>query len=255
MSRNVSISRANALGTRLRKADVPSEEDLKLLQDVLADHAMPMATVQAALSTLDLQSTARFKTSGTIIDKLRRDQTRLSKMQDLAGARVVTAEGKGLRDQDGVVNQILQAFPSAPRVDLRRKPRSGYRAVHVVVSCDGCLVEVQVRTEMQDLWANLVESFEGEMGRAIRYGGRPAYPRQRVLGIINAQTKRALTQTQLVKALDELSRLVRSLEEGRAFLDIPGRNDPKVKERLKKTEKEVRSLFKGVLAARRKALE
>ena len=250
MLRAVSIAQANRLGDRLRKSSTPSEADLKMLQVVLADHAAPMARVQAGLTVLGLPSTARFKTSGTIIDKLKRDATRLSKMQDLAGARVV--RDMGLLEQDEIVAKILGAFPNSKPIDLRDKGRSGYRAVHVVVPIDECTVEVQVRTQMQDLWANLIESFEGEMGRDVRYGGKPDFPRRRVSGIRQSGSHLRPTQTQTIKGMMELSNLVKSLEDDRVALGKT-RNRELQKE-IASTEKEVKSLFKRILKARRKGI-
>jgi hypothetical protein len=39
---------------------------------------------------------------------------------------------------------------------------------------DGFIVEIQVRTTLQDLWAQAVERLADEVGREIRYGGVPA---------------------------------------------------------------------------------
>jgi hypothetical protein len=252
MSRTVSISKANKLGDRLRKSEVPSEEDLRLLQEVLADHAGPMDTVQHTLKGLGLQSTARFKTSGTIIDKLKRDATRLGKMQDLAGARVV--QDISLHEQDSIVDQIVEAFPEAKAVDLRPKSRSksGYRAVHVIAPVDDCSVEIQVRTEMQDLWANLIESFEGEMGRDIRYGGKPLHPRRRVPGRLMGQSKPPPTQTQMFAALLQMSGFVVILEEQKERLRQERAKAAELQRRIAGTEKQVKSLFKRVLDERGK---
>jgi ppGpp synthetase/RelA/SpoT-type nucleotidyltranferase len=60
-------------------------------------------------------------------------------------------------DQDRVVEQICSQFERAKVVDRRAKPSHGYRAVHVVVQVQDYSVEVQVRTELQDRWAQLVE--------------------------------------------------------------------------------------------------
>jgi ppGpp synthetase/RelA/SpoT-type nucleotidyltranferase len=92
-------------------------------------------------------------------------------MQDIAGVRLVI-EGTRL-DQDRVVERILELFPDARMVDRREKPSYGYRAVHVIVRTRGCLVEVQVRTELQDSWAQGMERLADIYGRQIRYGEPP----------------------------------------------------------------------------------
>lgn len=49
----------------------------------------------------------------------------------------------------------------------------GYRAVHVIAKVDNIPVEVQFRTELQDLWAQVFERLADGWGRQIRYGGEP----------------------------------------------------------------------------------
>lgn len=45
--------------------------------------------------------------------------------------------------------------------------------MHVIASVEGRLVEIQVRTKMQDLWAQAMERLADKVGREIRYGGKP----------------------------------------------------------------------------------
>lgn len=74
----------------------------------------------------------------------------------------------------------MRAFRGGSRppvaIDRRAEPSSGYRAMHVIVFPDGLPVEVQVRTELQDLWAQAFERLGDRWGRAIRYGGAPVDP-------------------------------------------------------------------------------
>lgn len=82
--------------------------------------------------------------------------------------------------QDGVAAEVAARFPTDPReakiVDRRAATSHGYRAVHVVVSLDGVSIEVQVRTLLQHMWADLVERLADRLGRQIRYGGAPVPP-------------------------------------------------------------------------------
>jgi ppGpp synthetase/RelA/SpoT-type nucleotidyltranferase len=73
----------------------------------------------------------------------------LARMRDLAGIRVVGAVA--LAEQDAVCAEI------APR------------------SLDGITIEVQMRTVLQHLWADLMERLADRLGRQIRYG-EPASP-------------------------------------------------------------------------------
>lgn len=45
--------------------------------------------------------------------------------------------------------------------------------MHVIVNVDGMPIEIQIRTELQDLWAQIFERLGDVWGRAIRYGGEP----------------------------------------------------------------------------------
>lgn len=62
------------------------------------------------------------------------------------------------------------------RHDRRDAPSAGYRAVHLVVTWDGCPLEVQVRTAPQHVWANAMERLADRVGRGVRYGDPPGDP-------------------------------------------------------------------------------
>ncbi len=54
-------------------------------------------------------------------------------------------------------------------VDRRVKPSHGYRAVHVIASVSDKLVEIQIRSEVQHLWAELSEK-RSDVSPGIKYG-------------------------------------------------------------------------------------
>jgi len=64
----------------------------------------------------------------------------------------------------------VELFPGASIVDRRKKPSFGYRAVHVVVATSSRLIEVQVRTQFQHMWAEISEKYADELGPEIKYG-------------------------------------------------------------------------------------
>lgn len=169
MPERLSKSQIDKLGERLRTSDEVSVEDLTVLQRVRSEHDAAMAVVADRLTAeLGLEPGSRLKTVGTIVDKLRREHIRLSQMQDIAGVRVVQA--MGLDEQDAMVGAICGLFDGAKVVDRRERPTHGYRAVHVIVLSDGRNVEIQVRTELQHLWAQVFERLADWLGRGIRYG-------------------------------------------------------------------------------------
>ncbi|MFM7459519.1 MAG: hypothetical protein ACKO15_01560, partial [Burkholderiales bacterium] len=102
------------------------------------------------------------------VEKLRRESTRLSQMQDIAGCRVLV---KDLKSQNALVEQLVAAFIDVVIVDRRAQPSHGYRAVHLVVTSESRTVEIQVRTSLQHFWALLSEKVADKLGNAIKYGG------------------------------------------------------------------------------------
>jgi ppGpp synthetase/RelA/SpoT-type nucleotidyltranferase len=125
--------------------------------------------VPAIRDRLGLDPTGRpAKSTGSIIDKLRRESIRLSQVQDIAGCRLVVTD---LLEQDRVVESLRALFPGASVVDRRAVPTFGYRAVHVIVPVSGQLIEIQVRSRLQHLWAELSEKCSDRFGPAIKYGG------------------------------------------------------------------------------------
>jgi len=175
----LSVSQVNKLGDRLRDAQAPAEEDLGLLEQVLAAYGESLNAVRLRSVSLGFSPAVRVKTTGTVIDKLRRERgegysLRLTRIQDLAGARVVI-DGS-LDDQNTAVARIVEEFADErpPRTtDRRAQPSFGYRAVHVVVTMQDLPVEVQIRTDLQDAWAQAFERLADAYGRGIRYGEEP----------------------------------------------------------------------------------
>ena len=195
-------SQIDQLGRRLRDSD-PTVEDLQLLEQVRGLYQEPLARVIGVLVDLGLEPGSRPKTTGTTIDKLRRiPGLKLSEMQDLVGARVVVDTTRG--EQDLLVERIEARFTNPRVVDRRARPSHGYRAVHVIVRVQGRPVEIQVRTRLQDLWAQIVERLADEWGRGIRYGEPPSEP-ARQLG--------EMTRQKFIDSLMELADVVDVVEQ------------------------------------------
>jgi ppGpp synthetase/RelA/SpoT-type nucleotidyltranferase len=117
--------------------------------------------------------TARPKTIDTLVQKLRRERSmKLDEVQDLAGVRI-DAEIT-LDVQTRLAEEIAAHFGEKSRVrDLRDKPHSGYRAVHVWLRLPAGRVEIQIRTVAQSEWANTYERLGDRFGRGIRYDQMP----------------------------------------------------------------------------------
>jgi ppGpp synthetase/RelA/SpoT-type nucleotidyltranferase len=165
------------LGKNLLASDPPSDAYLQQLQSLLQlyDEALETATSRIQ-DNLGTQPTSRLKTTGTLIEKLKKSGGRsLPNIQDVAGTRIVLDGTLG--DQTELSESLRSLFADGskpPRImDRREEPMYGYRAVHVVVYVGGLPVEIQVRTKVQDQWANAFEKFADVVGRGIRYGEEP----------------------------------------------------------------------------------
>jgi ppGpp synthetase/RelA/SpoT-type nucleotidyltranferase len=163
------------LGVRIASGEPISNEDDTLLNNMIESYDEPMARAQAIVRSAGYRATARLKTRGTLVEKLRRDpQTKLPSIQDVAGLRVTVSDRV---DQDLAVPAIEAALRAesceCKTRDRRVEPSWGYRAVHIIARVDGVPVEIQIRTELQDLWAQVAERIGDKFGRQIRYGGEP----------------------------------------------------------------------------------
>ncbi len=107
-----------------------------------------------------------------------------------------------LLEQDALTRKVARMFESPRIQDRREKPSHGYRAVHIVVNVDGRPIETQIRTTMQDRWAQAMERLADTVGRGIRYGEEPK------------------TRVGDVAALLVIAPMVASLEEAHMELQI-----------------------------------
>ncbi len=128
------------------------------------------ATLRQSFESSNFKVTGRLKNYRTIREKLIRSNLRLSKIRDIIGCRIVIPNS--LEIQDSVVDEILALHPNGKFrvIDRRVLPNHGYRAVHIELRQDDLISEVQVRTQLQDLWATTSEAFGELVGRGFRYG-------------------------------------------------------------------------------------
>ena len=168
----VSRNQIRRAGERLRKARVPSEDDRRIYNQFRDTFIEPLREVSEGIRDLadgaPVQS--RLKRFETVVAKLQRGTSDLSRLEDIAGCRVVLPS---MREQRHVVDRIRLRWNIARERDYQTSPRDGYRALHVVVLSRGQPVEVQVRTELEDLWANASEALAERMDPEIKYGGGP----------------------------------------------------------------------------------
>ena len=158
--------------------------------------------VKSRLVGLGYQAHTRVKTTTTLAEKLRRERSmRLSRVQDLAGARITVSDRIAQDEARDAIARHFEGLGCPCRVvDRRATPSHGYRAVHVVVQVDGIPVEIQIRTELQNTWAQIMERLADQWGRGIRYGQDPVQPDRRVVaGNLPAAAPRSGTHADIAQ--------------------------------------------------------
>jgi ppGpp synthetase/RelA/SpoT-type nucleotidyltranferase len=118
-----------------------------------------------------------------------------------------------------MVNKLVAALPESTVIDRRQRPTHGYRAVHVIATLHGKSIEIQIRTRLQDLWAQLSEKMADEVGRDLKYGGGPGEER-RQLALLSEAIKRVeigklnrIQSSQLKKLRSTVSKRLKQLIE------------------------------------------
>lgn len=167
--KSTSKTQIDRLGNRLRKGEA-GDTELRQLDDFRRSFAGAYDEVVATIRKVaQREPTGRpAKTITSIVEKLRRETIRLSQMQDIAGCRLVVRD---VLSQDRVAAQLMVGLPSAVLVDRRKQPSYGYRAIHIIATAQGKPVEIQIRTELQHLWAQLSEKLSDVFDPALKYGG------------------------------------------------------------------------------------
>ena len=190
----LSRTQIDRLGDRLRKGNL-TDADLRLLDEYRRSFTPAYGVVAGGIRRqLDLEPTGRpAKSTTSIAEKLRRESIRLSQIQDIAGCRLIVSD---TAEQDRVVASLVELFPDNTVVDRRQRPSHGYRAVHVIAKVQQKGVEIQIRTTLQQLWAELSEKLSDLIEPAIKYGGG------------NESTKRLLTSASKVVARQEATEVI-----------------------------------------------
>jgi ppGpp synthetase/RelA/SpoT-type nucleotidyltranferase len=204
----LSTSEIDRAGRALRGHEGPLDaaaptvtSGLATLERYRREHALPMQItllLLAAYADIVAETAGppvyRIKTRDRTIDKLRRyPSMRLSQMDDVAGARLVLPD---LLSVATMSRHIHHAFSARPPIDYNERPKNdGYRAVHLVVEIpiteEGASVrllgdpdeqspapttrriEIQLRTERQQRWAQAVEDAEPMTGHNVKDGAAP----------------------------------------------------------------------------------
>lgn len=190
-----SRSRVNRAGRALAEAgtfDLSNLDDFIVVTNWRSSHGFPLNSIQMGLrqhcARVDSSAlvSQRLKRFPSIIAKLRsRPTMQLARMQDIGGCRAV------LRSVPQVYRMLDRYRRSRSRSDLHRitdyvaaPKRSGYRSVHLVYKFNtasahrqvysGHFIEIQLRTQLQHVWATAVETVDALHHFDLKGGRGPA---------------------------------------------------------------------------------
>lgn len=104
----------------------------------------------------------RLKRRPQILRKLRRLSVRLTQLQDIGGCRVIVDDNRRVDLLREFLKEQIDKTPAlnlARETDYRFRGRddTGYRALHLLIECEGKMVELQVRSKIQHYWAESIE--------------------------------------------------------------------------------------------------
>ncbi len=125
-------------------------------------------------STKNIIVAQRLKRLPTIVDKLNRFKgMKLARMQDVAGVRLIVRDMEQLSQIEKHLRRWrhlmwVRDYIGNPKID-------GYRGKHFIFKKNGMYVEVQLRTQVQHIWATSVETVDVFRGSSIKTNGSSTY--------------------------------------------------------------------------------
>lgn len=147
---------------------------LNIIEAWRASHAYPLLVFQNYLrqraKDIDPQAIVaqRLKKRSSILSKLERcPSMQLCRMQDIGGCRVILKDVKAVRAlRDIIINSRRRHILKNTKDYIDTPKSSGYRGIHLVYQYvseanqqyRNILIEIQIRTKLQHLWATSVET-------------------------------------------------------------------------------------------------
>jgi putative GTP pyrophosphokinase len=168
---------AAAGSRRIGRQRAELTEAIEILDWWRGEHAKPLSRVAANLRAYAADEgepviTQRLKRLPTMVGKLLRTPgMKLARMEDIGGVRAV------LPNQDvayRVAGRLRKNWTITRFRDYAAEPKAdGYRALHLINRNHGRLIEVQLRTRLQDAWANSVEIDSRRVAPNLKFGAGP----------------------------------------------------------------------------------
>jgi ppGpp synthetase/RelA/SpoT-type nucleotidyltranferase len=179
------------LNNNNRKSKEKIDEALELVNLWKAIHNYPMNVFKNRLKRVSQKidkkslSVQRLKRVSSILKKLKRKYSnnkptmKLTQMQDIAGCRVVLSNLTLVRDlyNKYYSNGNLKHKKIREKDYITNPKEDGYRSIHIVykyksdkkkTKYNGLLVEVQIRSKLQHIWATAVETVDFFTKQAIK---------------------------------------------------------------------------------------
>ena len=186
MCKKISNSAIDKVGTIIK--DKTNEEyaialeevnEWRMLHQYPLDFLEPM--LKKAASSIDMQYiySQRLKRIESIVDKVsnRANTIRLSKMQDIGGSRVILANIENVYKFYTKMRESANIEIIGEKDYIKTPRESGYRSIHLVIRHsdskqrrDGLLTELQIRTQLEHIWATAVETAGIAIGHELKFG-------------------------------------------------------------------------------------
>jgi len=194
-SKGFSKSKIDSAGTILINEESSTEEKekaLEILDNWRAMHRYPLHIFKKRLKTVsekidkDALTVQRLKRLPSMLKKLQRiyvgtkSTMKLSQMQDIAGCRAVLPNVKLVRKlyKEGYIQGDLKHKKVNEKDYITYPKEDGYRSIHLIYryksnkegkkDYNGLLVEVQIRSKLQHLWATAIETVDFITRQAIK---------------------------------------------------------------------------------------
>lgn len=166
----VSKRKIDLIGEILKKNSKLNEKDLSILLEWRNSFSSTLDYYHLKLkgivkSNEMLTLARRLKRIESIQVKLQRFNTmRLSTLQDIAGLRLVVKDEKSLMETFTRLRDLSSRHKLKRLDDYHSNPKTdGYRGMHLIYQKEDLgMVEIQLRTELEHIWATAVETY-GEL--------------------------------------------------------------------------------------------
>lgn len=213
----MSAEELNALGRRLAVGQ-PSEEDLDAFHEYRESFREVLVAVDLELRGVApgvhaLQVGTRRKSAASVIPKLqRKPDVLLAEMQDIAGARIVVPS---LVEADDVYAQLADERVEWVSDYREQAVKFGYRALHLVLrAAPDKLVELQIRTQVQNEWANTSEFLAHRFGLPVKSGRGPRFVHEALERLSDLGRIVDLARADRVRRASRLDEMMRLIEVG-----------------------------------------